>query len=193
MTAFDFITRNFARGTRRDQLPERVRAAIDERERANEIMARLIQLAIVLMFSVIYAISPKTSPDEAFSPVPYVLGAYLVVSIIGLIWSIRRTLPHWSDLRLDPVRFRPALQPDDQLPHPVHAAGFLHPQGADAALRVHIHRHSRAALRGALRHHRRPRGGRRLGGRDRLRDAHRSRRQHADAVLRGLPDVQPRS
>ena len=96
MTAFSFITKNFARGTRRDQLPERVRAAIDERERANEIMARLIQLAIVLMFSAIYMISPKTSPDEAFSPVPYVLGAYLAVSIIGLAWSIRQNLPHWS-------------------------------------------------------------------------------------------------
>ncbi|MEX3011701.1 adenylate/guanylate cyclase domain-containing protein [Hoeflea sp. TYP-13] len=77
-------------------MPERVRAAIDERERANEIMARLIQLTIVLLFSAIYTISPKTSPDEAFSPVPYVLGAYLVVSIIGLIWSIRQKLPHWS-------------------------------------------------------------------------------------------------
>ena len=48
------------------------------------------------MFSVIYFISPKTSPDEAFSPVPYVLGAYLVVSLIGLVWSIRHTLPTWS-------------------------------------------------------------------------------------------------
>lgn len=96
MAAFDLITNNFRRGPRRDQLPERIRTAIDEREHANEIMARLIQLTIVLVFSAIYAISPKTSPDEAFSPVPYVLGAYLAVSIIGLIWSIRQNLPHWS-------------------------------------------------------------------------------------------------
>lgn len=96
MALIEFVTKHFRRGTRRDLLPKRVHAALDERERANEIMARLIQLTIVLMFSLIYAISPKTSPDEAFSPVPYVLGAYLLVSIIGLFWSIRQKLPHWS-------------------------------------------------------------------------------------------------
>ena len=96
MAAFELVTKQFRRGTRLDQLPKRVRVALDERERANEIMARLIQLMIVLLFSAIYFISPKTSPDEALSPVPYVLGAYLVVSVIGLIWSIRQKLPHWS-------------------------------------------------------------------------------------------------
>lgn len=96
MALIEFVIKHFRRGTRRDLLPKRVQAALNERERANEIMARLIQLTIVLMFSLIYAVSPKTSPDEAFSPVPYVLGAYLVISIIGLIWSIRQKLPHWS-------------------------------------------------------------------------------------------------
>ncbi|MEM6464498.1 MAG: adenylate/guanylate cyclase domain-containing protein [Pseudomonadota bacterium] len=96
MKALQFITRSFSEGTRREQLPARVRAAIAAREDANEIVARLIQLTIVVLFAIIYAVSPKTSPDEAVSPVPYVLGAYLVVSIIGLVWSIRSTLPHWS-------------------------------------------------------------------------------------------------
>lgn len=96
LTLIDFVTKHFRPGARRDQLPKHVRAALSERERANEIMARLIQLTIVILFSFIYAISPKTSPDEAISPVPYVLGAYMVVSIIGLVWSIRQKLPHWS-------------------------------------------------------------------------------------------------
>ncbi len=96
MALIEFVTKHFRRGTRRDQLPGRVRTALNERERANEIMARLIQLTIVMIFSLIYAISPKTSPDEAFSPVPYVLGAYLFFSIVGLIWSIRQRLPHWA-------------------------------------------------------------------------------------------------
>lgn len=96
MALIEFVTKHFRRGIRRDLLPKRVHAALDERERANEIMARLIQLTIVLMFSLIYAISPKTSPDEAFSPVPYVLGAYLLVSVVGLFWSVRQKLPHWS-------------------------------------------------------------------------------------------------
>lgn len=96
MALIEFVTKHFRRGVRRDQLPKRVRVALAERERANEIMARLIQLTIVILFSLIYSISPKTSPDEAFSPVPFVLGAYMIVSIIGLVWSIRQKLPHWS-------------------------------------------------------------------------------------------------
>jgi len=96
VTLIGFVKNHFFGATPRNQLPKRVQAALVERERANEIMARLIQLTIVILFSLIYAVSPKTSPDEAFSPVPYVLGAYLAVSVIGLIWSIRRQLPHWS-------------------------------------------------------------------------------------------------
>lgn len=96
MALIEFVTKHFRPGTRRDQLPARVRAALKERERANEIMARLIQLTIVMIFSLIYAISPKTSPIEAFSPVPYVLGAYLFFSIVGLVWSVRQKLPHWA-------------------------------------------------------------------------------------------------
>lgn len=96
MALIEFVFKHFRTATRRDQLPRRIREALSERERASEIMARLIQLSIVVTFSFIYTISPKTSPDEAFSPVPYVLGAYIGISIIGLIWSIRRPLPHWS-------------------------------------------------------------------------------------------------
>lgn len=96
MALIEFVTKHFRRGVRRNQLPKRVLTALAERERANEIMARLIQLTIVILFTLIYAISPKTSPDEAVSPVPYVLGAYMFVSIIGLVWSIRQKLPHWS-------------------------------------------------------------------------------------------------
>ena len=96
MTLFGFVRKHFFGATPRRELPKRVQTALAERERANEIMARLIQLTIVILFSLIYAVSPKTSPDEAFSPVPYVLGAYLAVSLIGLVWSIRMQLPHWA-------------------------------------------------------------------------------------------------
>ncbi len=77
-------------------LPLRVFRAIRERERTNEVLARLIQLAIIIFFSVIFVISPKTSPDEAFSPVPYVLATYFCFSVFGLIWAIRARLPDWS-------------------------------------------------------------------------------------------------
>ncbi|MEM9106264.1 MAG: adenylate/guanylate cyclase domain-containing protein, partial [Pseudomonadota bacterium] len=96
MSAFGLMSKYFSRGKQRNQLPERVRATVDERERINEIVARLIQLTIVMLFTVIYVVSPKTSPDDAFYPVPYVLGAYIAISLIGLAWSIRRPLPTWA-------------------------------------------------------------------------------------------------
>lgn len=96
MSAIERVTKQFRNTKRLDALPRRVQEALQERERANEIMARLIQLTIVILFSAIYIISPKTSPDEAFSPVPFVLGAYLIISVIGLVWSMRYRLPHWS-------------------------------------------------------------------------------------------------
>lgn len=96
MNFIAYFLENFIRAPKRSKLPRRVLVAIHERERANEILARIIQLAIVLMFSFIYSISPKTSPEEAFSPVPYVLGIYLVFSAIGFVWALRKELPDWA-------------------------------------------------------------------------------------------------
>jgi adenylate cyclase len=92
----NYFLENFLRSPDRTKLPVRVIATIHQRERANEILARIIQLAIVLLFGFIYFISPKTSPAEAFYPVPYVLGTYLALSIIGFVWAMRKELPHWS-------------------------------------------------------------------------------------------------
>jgi adenylate cyclase len=78
------------------QLPERVQMSLRQRERANEVVVRIIQLAIVLMFSVLYSLAAKTSQEANFHPVPYVLSGYIVLSLIGLMWSIRTELPSWS-------------------------------------------------------------------------------------------------
>jgi len=91
-----YFLENFLTVPDRGKLPHRVLVAIHERERANEILARIIQLTIVLLFSFIYLISPKTSPAEAFYPVPYVLGTYLVIAVIGFAWALRKELPDWS-------------------------------------------------------------------------------------------------
>jgi len=77
-------------------LPDRVQASLRERERANEVVVRIIQLAIVIMFSILYSLAAKTSQEANFRPVPYVLSAYIVLSVVGLIWSIRAELPSWS-------------------------------------------------------------------------------------------------
>lgn len=77
-------------------LPERVKSALRERERVNEIVVRIIQLLIVLMFSTLYSLASKTGQATDFQPVPFVLGAYMILSIIGLLWSIRTELPDWA-------------------------------------------------------------------------------------------------
>jgi adenylate cyclase len=66
------------------------------RERGNEILVRIIQLAIVIMFSSLYSLAAKTGQEAAFQPVPYVLAAYIVLSLIGLAWSVKMELPNWA-------------------------------------------------------------------------------------------------
>jgi len=77
-------------------LPERVQLSLRQRERTNEVVVRFIQLAIVLMFSTLYALATKTGNAAEFQPVPFVLAAYIFLSLIGLIWSIKAELPSWS-------------------------------------------------------------------------------------------------
>lgn len=96
MTQLQQITLSFLKTPDISGLPVRVREAIRRREWANEILLRAIQLTIISMFCFIYAISPKTSPDGTFTPAPYVLATYFVLSVIGLIWGLRREPPDWS-------------------------------------------------------------------------------------------------
>ena len=92
----DYFLNNFLRSRDPALLPARVRSGLQDRERANEILVRLIQLSIVLMFAVLYSLAAKTGQQAEFQPVPYVLAAYLVLSSIGLVWAIRRALPNWA-------------------------------------------------------------------------------------------------
>ncbi len=89
-------SRNFLSRPDFSGLPPRVRAAIAEREWANELLLRSIQLAIILIFCFIYTISPKTYPDDTVAPVPYVLGAYLILAVASLIWGWLREPPDWA-------------------------------------------------------------------------------------------------
>lgn len=91
-----YIKSNFLRSRDLSTLPGRVQHALRERERANEVMVRIIQLMIVLMFSVLYSLATKTGHAADFQPVPYVLGGYIVLSFIGLFWAARTNLPNWS-------------------------------------------------------------------------------------------------
>lgn len=77
-------------------LPRRVRDSIKAQDDASEVLIKIFQLVVVVFFGTLYAVSRKTDAGTAFSPVPYVLVAYFVLTIIGLIWALNRTLPNWA-------------------------------------------------------------------------------------------------
>jgi adenylate cyclase len=83
-------------GGRISSLPERVVRAIAVREDASEVLIKVIQLAIVILFGVLYTLSPKTDAGTAFSPVPYVLAGYLAFTLVGLGWALNARLPDWA-------------------------------------------------------------------------------------------------
>ncbi len=92
----DYIQSNFFSSRDMTMLPERIRASLQMRKRVNEVVVRVIQLLIVLMFSLLYSLAVKTGNQADFQPVPFVLGAYIILSVIGLIWSLRTEIPGWA-------------------------------------------------------------------------------------------------
>ena len=74
-------------------LPERVIRAIAARADASEVLIKIIQLVIVVLFGVLYALAPKTDAGTAFSPVPFVLAFYLAANLFGLACRSRPGSP----------------------------------------------------------------------------------------------------
>jgi adenylate cyclase len=90
------IARDAVAGAPGRNLPERVRAAVREHAMTSEVLVKLIQLTVVLIWAALYAAAPKTDAGTAFSPVPWALGIYLAVNALGLYWVMRRDLPAWA-------------------------------------------------------------------------------------------------
>jgi adenylate cyclase len=62
-----------------------LRWTIREQQADAEILIAWIQLAIVLLFSVVYAAAPKAFPETSwFEPVPWVVGAYIAITLSQL-------------------------------------------------------------------------------------------------------------
>ena len=75
-------------------LPGRVREAIRRQQASSEVVVGWVQLAIVVTFSILYALSPKPySAEPAFAPEPWVLGAYLLFTLARVALAHRRALP----------------------------------------------------------------------------------------------------
>lgn len=84
------------RGNKDQVLPLRLLKSIQEQQERSEILISVIQLVIVSIFGLLYAVSPKTFTQEAsFAPVPWVLAAYLAFSLIRFKLAIERKLPDW--------------------------------------------------------------------------------------------------
>ena len=77
------------------KLPSRVTAAIEEQENRGEILIKLIQILIVTIWGVLYAVSPKVDTG-GIALAPYAIGIYLGANIFGLVWAWRRRLPDWA-------------------------------------------------------------------------------------------------
>ena len=72
------------------RLPARVRAAISAQQDASERLIGWFQLAVVLIFGLLYAASPKTfAADVDFTPVPWALGIYFAFTVIRLVLAYR--------------------------------------------------------------------------------------------------------
>jgi len=77
-------------------LPERLRNSIQDQQERSEILISIIQLVIVSIFGLLYAVAPKTFTQEAdFAPVPWVLSLYLLFSLLRFYLAINRKLPDW--------------------------------------------------------------------------------------------------
>jgi len=73
--------------------PERVTTAILSQQDASERLVGWFQLAVVMLFGLLYSASSKTfSPDSTFALVPWVLAIYLMLTIIRLVLAYRNRM-----------------------------------------------------------------------------------------------------
>ncbi|MDA0260979.1 MAG: adenylate/guanylate cyclase domain-containing protein [Proteobacteria bacterium] len=76
--------------------PQRVQHAIEVQRHQSEKLIGWFQLAVVVTFATLYALSPKTfSDDAAFEPVPWALAGYLGFTVLRMVSASRGPLPRW--------------------------------------------------------------------------------------------------
>ncbi|GAB5470042.1 MAG: adenylate/guanylate cyclase domain-containing protein [Rhodospirillales bacterium] len=88
--------RTFFVGPSEEDLPDRLRQAIFDQQDRGERLTGWIQLAVVLLWGSLWAISPKMASGYAALPVPAALFIYFVLTVIRIVWSYRSRLPAWS-------------------------------------------------------------------------------------------------
>lgn len=80
----------------RPALPGRVRANIQAQQQDSEKLIGWIQLAIVMIFAILYFVAPKDlMPNEGVRLVPFILAAYIAFTILRLLLAYYLSLPRW--------------------------------------------------------------------------------------------------
>jgi adenylate cyclase len=72
--------------------PERVRGLIAAQQLQSEILIGWVQFALIVFWVLLYLAAPKTSAGTRFLPVPWVLGAFLLVTSLRLVLAYRHRL-----------------------------------------------------------------------------------------------------
>lgn len=72
--------------------PERVRGLIAAQQLQSEILIGWVQFALIVFWVLLYLAAPKTSAGTRFLPVPWVLGAFLLVTALRLMLAYRHRL-----------------------------------------------------------------------------------------------------
>jgi adenylate cyclase len=72
--------------------PERVRGLIAAQQLQSEVLIGWVQFALIVFWILLYTIAPKTSAGTRFLPVPWVLGAFLLITLLRLVLAHRHRL-----------------------------------------------------------------------------------------------------
>ena len=78
-----------------DELPERVRNEITERQNSSERLISWVLFILVIFFGTLWWIAPKNESIAGFQPVPWTIGGYFVFTLIRLVLSYKVRLPGW--------------------------------------------------------------------------------------------------
>lgn len=78
------------------ELSTSVRTAIAAREQESEVLVGYLQLFLVGMFGVLYALSPAPPVEISFMPVPMALVVYTLLTLGRVAWARRARLPNWA-------------------------------------------------------------------------------------------------
>lgn len=80
-------------------LPARVRDEIRREQQRGDILASFVQMALCLIFTLLYLFARKSYPTDApFMPVPWALGAYSLFTAMRLAMALRARLPGWMQI-----------------------------------------------------------------------------------------------